>query len=90
MARVGIRELRQNASALIRRAVAGETIEVTEHGRPVARIVPLRGGSVLDQMIAEGRATRARGDLLDLKPLPPIAGKPLLSEVLAEMRNDER
>jgi prevent-host-death family protein len=90
MARVGIRELRQNASALIRRAVAGETIEVTEHGRPVARIVPLRGGSVLDQMVAEGRATSARGDLLDFKPLAPIAGRPLLSDVLAELRNDER
>jgi prevent-host-death family protein len=90
MARVGIRQLRQNASALIRRAVAGETIEVTEHGRPVARIVPLRGGSVLDQMIAEGRATQARGELLDLKALPPVAGRPLLSEVLADMRNDER
>ncbi len=90
MQRVGIRELRQNAGAVIRRAASGETIEVTEHGRPVARIVPLRGGSVLDQMIAEGRATGTRGDLLDLKPLAPIAGKPLLSEILAEMRNYER
>jgi prevent-host-death family protein len=87
---VGIRELKQNASAVIRRAAAGETIEVTDRGRPVARIVPLRYESVLDQMIAEGRATPAKGDLLDLEPLPPIPGKPLLSEILAEMRRDER
>ncbi len=60
MARVGIRELRQNASALIRRVIGGENIEVTDRGRPVARIVPLRDGSVLDQMIVEGRASRPR------------------------------
>lgn len=90
MERAGIRELRQNASALIRRVIAGETIEVTDRGRPVARIVPLRGHSVLDQMVDEGRATPARGDLLDLRPQPPVPGKPRLSDVLAEMRADER
>ena len=90
MVRAGIRELRQNASALIRRVIAGETVEVTERGRPVARIVPLQGRSALDQMVAEGRASTARGDLLDVKPIPPISGKRRLSEVLAELRADER
>jgi len=90
MTRVGIRELRQNASALIRRVIGGEDIEVTDRGRPVARIVPLRKGSVLNQMIVDGRATLARGDLLDLRPLPPVRGKPRLSDVLARMRADER
>jgi len=41
-------------------------------------------------MVAEGRATQARGDLLDVKPMPRISGKRPLSEVLAEMRADER
>ena len=90
MIRAGIRELRQNASGLIRRVIEGETIEVTERGRPVARIVPLHGRSVLDQMVAEGRATPARGDLLDLKPVPPVSGRRSLSEVLADLRADER
>jgi prevent-host-death family protein len=90
MIRAGIRELRQNASVLIRRVIEGETVEVTERGRPVARIVPLHGRSVMDQMVAEGRATAARGDLLDLKALPPISGKRPLSEVLADLRADER
>lgn len=89
MTRAGIRELRQNASALIRRVIAGETIEVTDRGRPVARIVPLRGKGVLDQMIAEGRATEAEGDLLDIKPIPATRGKSL-SRVLADLRADER
>ncbi|TMD41646.1 MAG: type II toxin-antitoxin system prevent-host-death family antitoxin [Chloroflexi bacterium] len=90
MIRAGIRELKQNASALIRRVVAGETVEVTERGRPVARIVPLRGSSVLDQMVAEGRATATRGDLLDIKAIKPVRGQPRLSEVLKELRADER
>ena len=37
MARIGIRELRQNASEYVRRAEKGEVIEVTDRGRPVAR-----------------------------------------------------
>jgi prevent-host-death family protein len=90
MRKAGIRELRQNASALIRRVIAGETIEVTERGRPVARIVPLQVRSVLDQMVAEGRATTAHGELLDVKPIARISGKRALSKVLEELRADER
>ncbi len=90
MTRAGIRELRQNASALIRRVIAGETIEVTERGRPVARIVPLQGRNVIDQMVAEGRASPVGGDLLDLKPIPPLAGRRRLSDALADLRADER
>ena len=44
----------------------------------------------MDQMIAEGRVTAARGDLLKLKPFPPVAGERPLSEVLADLRTDER
>ncbi len=90
MTQVGITELRRNAIVLIRRVIRGETIEVTKSGRPVARIVPIRARSSLDQMIAEGRASAARGDLLDLKPLPPVSGTRPLSEVLADLRADGR
>jgi prevent-host-death family protein len=90
MIRAGIRELRQNASMLIRRVIEGETIEITKRGRPVARIVPLHDRSVLDQMVAEGRATAARGDLLKPKPFPPVSGKRPLSEMLTDLRSDER
>jgi prevent-host-death family protein len=90
MDRVGIRELRQHASAVIRRVVAGESLEVTDRGRAVARIVPLRPTGVVDQLIAEGRAVPAHGDLLEVAPLPPPVGRPSLSEVLADMRADDR
>lgn len=40
MERVGLRELRQDASGLVRRVEAGEEIEITVSGRLSARLVP--------------------------------------------------
>mgnify|MGYP003952204165 CR=1 FL=1 len=40
MTTVGLRELRQNASDLVRRVEAGEVIEITVAGRLAARLVP--------------------------------------------------
>ena len=42
MSTVGLRELRQDASGLVRRVEAGEEITITVSGRPSARIVPAR------------------------------------------------
>jgi prevent-host-death family protein len=90
MERVGIRQLRQNATAVLRRVAAGEVVEVTDRGRAVARIVPIHEASRLEQLVAEGRASGTTGDLLDVQPVPHKAGKPLLSKILADMRADER
>lgn len=91
--RVGIRELRQQTSAVLKRVVHGEAIDVTDHGHPIARIVPLQPG-LLDQLVLEGRATEATEDLLDLVDelgLPGEAGGRVLPSVaLAELRSDER
>lgn len=70
--RIGIRELRQNLSRTIDRVRKGETIEITKDGEPVARIVPLTYPTKLDQLIAEGKATKGRGSLAEyLKAHPP-------------------
>lgn len=90
MKQVGVRELRDNLSAVLRRVTSGEAVEVTDHGHPIARIVPLRYRSRLDQLVAEGRAAPATGDLLDEQPLPAPLGAPTGSEALAELRADER
>ena len=67
--RVGIRALRQNLSVYLRRIHRGERFEVTDRGRPVALLVPLAGNeSPLEKLIAQGRATAPKGDLLDLEP----------------------
>ena len=39
--RVGIRELKTNLSACLRRAKSGETIVISERGKPIARIHPI-------------------------------------------------
>lgn len=39
MSVVGLRELRQQASELVRRAEAGEEVTITVAGRPAARLV---------------------------------------------------
>jgi len=41
MTSVGLRELRQDASDLVRRVERGEEIEITVAGRPAARLVPV-------------------------------------------------
>ena len=91
MGQVGVRALRQHASAVLRRVAAGERVEVTDRGRPVALIVSLRGHDPLRQLAAEGRLVRARGDLFALgQPLRVRAGKRPASTRLARARDHER
>jgi prevent-host-death family protein len=89
-ARVGVRELRQNLSVYLDRVKAGETLDVTEHGRPVAQLRPRPEDAIsaLDRMIAEGRATPATIDHRTLGMPPKIPGRPL-SEILQEMRDED-
>lgn len=42
MTKAGLRELRQHASDLVRRAEGGETVTVTVSGREVAQLGPLQ------------------------------------------------
>jgi prevent-host-death family protein len=41
MQQIGVRDLRQQASRYLKRVQAGEAFEVTDNGRPVARLVPV-------------------------------------------------
>lgn len=86
MESVGIRELQQNAGAVIARAAAGETIIVTDRGRPVARLVPERLAG-LAALRAAGHVRPATRSLQDLPgPLPADPDRPTLGEILADLR----
>jgi prevent-host-death family protein len=89
-ARVGVRELRQNLSVYLDRVKAGETLDVTEHGHPVAELRPRPEDalSAFDRMIAEGRITPATQDHRTLGMPPSLPGRPL-SEILQEMRDED-
>lgn len=91
MSSVGIRELRQRASELLRRVEAGETIEITDRGRPVALLSPTPAGGPYEGMLASGeieRAATAFDDLPEPVELGPDAELP--SVTLARLRADER
>ena len=82
---VGIRELRAHLSRYVEQVKGGEEIVVTEHGRPVARLVPMNGERKIDRLIREGVVTPARsrtGWLPDR--LIPVEGS--VSEIVIEQR----
>jgi len=85
MDRVGVRELRRQASAILRRVAAGETFEITDRGRPVAVLVKSRPVG-LEKLEAEGLLRRGEGDLLDLPLVRLPDGAKAPSEAVAEGR----
>ena len=63
---VGVRELRDGLSRHLAEVRAGRTVTVTDHGRPVARIVPVDVPTALERLVAGGSgcpATAASGRL---------------------------
>ena len=87
----GVGALRQRASELLRLVEQGETIEVTNHGRVVAVLVPPPEQSPWERLVATGEvilATRAIEDLPE--PLQIQPGTDLPSVRLARLRADER
>ncbi len=86
MTEVGIRALKQNASAVVAQVAAGEHVTITDRGRAVAQLMPIPS-SRLQQLIEAGRARPARHDLADLPPPEP---GPDLSGELAAQRVAER
>lgn len=87
---VGIRELRQNLSKYLRRVARGETLRVSDRGRPVAILAPLPGeATVVDRLVARGRLTRAR---VDLRALASPEAEPVeasISDALEQERGED-
>jgi antitoxin (DNA-binding transcriptional repressor) of toxin-antitoxin stability system len=71
--RIGIRELRQHASVYVDLVERGYTIDITNRGRLVAQMIPVRDPeSPLERWIARGVIERAEddGSVLDVDPYP--------------------
>ena len=89
MERIGVRELRQNASQYLAQVAAkGEAIEITDRGRPVARIVPITSDDWAN-MITAGEITSAAPGV-DLRSIEPIESELSASDALTELRKNER
>jgi prevent-host-death family protein len=89
MDRVGVRELRQNLSVYLRRVRAGEPLEVTERGRPVAVLQPIGTADAIGRLEARRvPLRRGLGNLADLPPPSQLPLEPPLSRVLEEQRGE--
>jgi len=88
--RIGIRELRQHASVYVDLAEKGYTVDITNRGRLVAKLVPVREpDSPLERLIAAGIIEPAEegGGAADLDPYPAPPGRqPTATEVLDQIR----
>ena len=92
MERIGVRELRQNASRYLALVKAGETVEVTERGVLVALLSPPGDSrSARDRLVASGRlvpAGRRTGRLRSPHPMPILVGEPTNQELLDAEREE--
>ncbi|MEU0095917.1 type II toxin-antitoxin system prevent-host-death family antitoxin [Kribbella sp. NPDC006257] len=87
---IGIRELRDGLSRHLAEVRSGRTITVTDHGKPIARIVPIDQPSALERLIAEG-VVRPPLSRKRKAPVPapadgPNAADGPISELVADQR----
>ena len=92
---VTVSELNRQTAKVLERVKAGESLEVTEYGRPVAHLMPasaITGIPLLDRLLAQGRAIPASNP----GPIPPTPPRDArdegisLSAALVELRDEER
>jgi prevent-host-death family protein len=86
--RVGVRALQQHASKVIRSVSEGATVEVTDRGRLVARVVPVTRDAI-EVLVDSGQARRASRGLAELDRPLSRKGRSL-SDLLADARASER
>jgi len=81
---IGVRELRDGLSRHLAWVREGHTITVTDHGKPVARIIPVGAPNALERLIDEGRVTPGRRRRT---PRPtPVETAGAVSDLVSEQR----
>jgi prevent-host-death family protein len=86
METIGVRELQQRASSVLRRVARGEVLGVTDRGRLVAVLQPASAATGAAALVAAGRVRLARhrdGWLPE-----PARGRRPSPEILDELRAD--
>jgi prevent-host-death family protein len=81
---IGVRELRDGLSRHLAEVRSGKTVTVTDHGRPIARIVPVERLTRLEQLREEGRVQPARKRK---QPAPePVQAQGAVTDLIEEQR----
>lgn len=87
---VGVRELKTRLSAYLRRVKAGQAMTITERGKPVGRIVPVRAETgIVDrvrQLTRTGIVAWSGQKLGKRRSLPRVRGKRTLADLVLENR----
>ena len=81
---VGVRALRDGLSRHLAEVRKGHTVTVTDHGRPIARIVPIEAPTALERLVAEGRVRPAKQRRRAAPRPVPASGT--VSDLVAEQR----
>ncbi|MFI6830956.1 MULTISPECIES: type II toxin-antitoxin system Phd/YefM family antitoxin [unclassified Kribbella] len=80
---IGIRELRDGLSHHLMEVREGRTITITDHGKPIARLVPVDGPARLQQLVAEGKV---RPPLQRKRPPIPTKADGIVSDLIPDQR----
>lgn len=81
---IGVRDLRDHLSRHLADVRSGRTVTVTDHGKPIARIVPVDRLTGLEQLREEGRIQPARKQK---RPAPePVQGSGIVSDLIDDQR----
>ena len=81
---IGIEELRDGLSRRLADVRAGHTITITDHGRPIARIVPVGRPNMLEQLVAEGKVRRPGSRKQASRK--PVAALGTVTDLIADQR----
>ncbi|WP_426996803.1 type II toxin-antitoxin system prevent-host-death family antitoxin [Pseudarthrobacter sp. N5] len=83
-----MRELRQHASSVLEQVLrTGESITITNHGKPHAVLHPITADfSWHDQLVADGRLVPATANWRDIAPMALPDGSPTPAELLEQSR----
>ena len=86
--RVGVRELKSRLSEYLRRVKTGDTIVITDHGRPVGRIVPAEQplAARLAAMIEAGALAWSGQKLEPMVPVAQVRAGHCVADLLIEDR----
>lgn len=86
--KIGTRELKNRLSQYLRRVKAGETLVITERGKPVGQIVPIQPDLTarLKQLAAAGVVEWNGQPLPSYRPKAVNRSERLLSDLIAEER----
>lgn len=89
MERIGVRELRQNASRYLELVRSGETVEITDRGSLIALLVPPAAGTASrERLIADGRLIPSAANRIFPQPVALEPGSIRTADLLADLRED--